>query len=145
MPECLSSEIQLIDDLKKVADALKQIRRMKGAADSSKWRKLDFVLDWHSLSLEDKHRYLSEYGSHEFHLFLKMKDIEYFNGTVRGILMNKMEKKLFDLYLLDRDEEMIARYGKPHLVGSLCAFERCLLIEALVRHGIASKNDALVK
>lgn len=84
--------------------------------DDAAWKKLDFVIGWQSLSTDEKHRYLSEYGSHEFHFFIKMKDPEYFNAIVRGVLTNKMEKSLFDHFLLDNHAEVVASYGKPHLV-----------------------------
>jgi hypothetical protein len=70
----LSSQIQLIDELKKVKESLKLIRGMEGYGEDKNWNKLDFILDWQTFSNDQKNRYLSEYGSHEFHFFIKMKD-----------------------------------------------------------------------
>ena len=50
---------------------------------------------------EEKEKHLSEYYSHDFNFFLKKKDPEFFEGTLRGILSSKMEKTLVDFYLLD--------------------------------------------
>jgi len=65
---------------------------MEGYPDDSNWGKLDFILDWESFTIDQKNRYLSEYGSHEFHFFIKKKDPQYFEQVVRGVLTNKMEK-----------------------------------------------------
>jgi len=74
-----------------------------------------------------------------------MKDQKYFDEVVRGVLANKMEKQLFDFYLLDNYAEVIKSYGKPHLVQQLCAFERCLLIESLARHSVDTKDQSFMK
>jgi hypothetical protein len=53
-----------------------------------------------------------------------------------------MEKQLIDYYLLDNHAQVVNGSGKPHLVQELCAFERCLLIESLVRVGMSGAGQS---
>jgi len=46
-----------------------------------------------------------------------------------------MEKSFVDLYLLDKDEELVKTYSKmPFKIMQLNAFEKCLLLEVLARN-----------
>lgn len=59
------------------------------------------MLKWPTLSAEQKSKTYSEYCSHEFNLFLKLKDSQFFESAVRPFLTNKMEKTFVDYWLLD--------------------------------------------
>ena len=70
------------------------------------------MLKWSSLSAEQQSKKYSEYCCHELNVYLKIKQPEYFEKTVRPFLMNKMEKMFVDYWLLDIDEAII-RYVAP--------------------------------
>jgi len=133
-----SSEIQLIDDLKKVSEVLREIAKISGQT-SSAWDKLNFIQRWPKLSEDDKKTFLSEYFSHELLFFIKAKDTAFFESTIRNVLASKMEKNFFDHYLLDNIETLV-KFAQPHMLISLNALERCFLIDALVKHS-KSTND----
>jgi len=52
IPDFLSSQIQLVDELKKVSECLKLIRRMHHSLDDLKWSELDIVLEWHTFTID---------------------------------------------------------------------------------------------
>ena len=87
------------------------------------------------MSKDDKEKHLSEYFSHEFNFFLKKKDPEFFNSTVRGILSSKMEKTLVDFNLLDMHQQVADRVEYITAQNSLNAFEMCIYIDSLVQLG----------
>jgi len=64
------------------------------------------MLKWPSQSSEEKAKKYSEYCSHEFNVFLKLKDPTFFENAVRPFLTNKMEKTFVDYWLLDYDFAM---------------------------------------
>ena len=64
------------------------------------------MLKWPTLSLEQKAKTFSEYTSHEFNVFIKLKDPGFFESAVRPFLTNKIEKTFVDYWLLDYDNAM---------------------------------------
>lgn len=73
------------------------------------------MLKWPTLSSEQKAKTYSEYCSHEFNLFLKLKDNPFFESAVRPFLTNKMEKTFVDYWLLDMGfalEEFLQAHSK---------------------------------
>ena len=106
---------------------------------------MEFIFKWSRMSKEDKEKHLSEYFSHEFHFFLKKKDIEFFEGTVRGILSSKMEKTLVDYYLLDMHDNVVDSIDIVNVAAKLNAFEICLYIDSLMQLGRATNNESQVK
>ena len=56
---------------------------------------------WPTLNVEQKAKTYSEYCSHEFNLFLKLKDPSFFDKAVKPFLSNKIEKTFVDYWLLD--------------------------------------------
>lgn len=64
------------------------------------------MLKWPTLSSEQKSKTYSEYCSHEFNVFLKLKDTAFFENAVRPFLTNKIEKTIVDYWLLDFDFAM---------------------------------------
>ncbi len=86
------------------------------------------MLKWPTLTSEQKAKTYSEYCSHEFNLFLKLKDNQFFESAVRPFLTNKMEKTFVDYWLLDMGfalEEFLPAHSKiftflkQHLLQSL--------------------------
>lgn len=131
----------LVDDLSKVAQILNEIKQISGLSSSedSIWNKLNFIKKWDSLKQEQKNFYFAEYQSNELNFFIKKHDEQYFNAVVRQFLSCKMEKQFFDLYLLDQDHAICKTYATNLFkIQTLNAFEKCLLIEVLVRQGQAS-------
>ena len=64
------------------------------------------MLKWPTLKEEQRAKTYSDYCSHEFNVFLKMKDPAYFDQVVRPFLTNKIEKTFIDYWLLDYDEAL---------------------------------------
>ena len=61
------------------------------------------MLKWPTLTAEQKAKTYSDNCCHEFNLFLKMKDPQYFEAVVKPFLMNKIEKTFVDYWLLNFD------------------------------------------
>ncbi len=87
-----------------------------------------FVLDWPSLSFEQKCARLSEHGCHELHVFIWRKDPTFFERVVRPHLRNKKHKAFIDRLLLGDD---VTPWLRPWAHGQLNAAERALLGERL--------------
>ncbi len=83
-----------------------------------------FVLDWPSLSEDEKRARYSEYACHELHLFLAHRDPAFFDSVVRPYLANKHHQTFLDHYLLGHD---LSRWCEPWAYGRLNALERALL------------------
>jgi len=86
-----STEVQIVDDLTKVADILNEIRKVKGT-NSGEFSVFEFVKKWHTLSANEKDRYFSDYYCHELNFFIFKRDPSYFKQTVKPFLQCKMEK-----------------------------------------------------
>lgn len=84
------------------------------------------VLDWPSLSPEDKQKRYSELASHELHFFLSRKDPAFFEEVVKPYIANKLEKTFLDHYLLGDD---LTGYHEPWEFGRLNVVERILLAQ----------------
>ena len=61
------------------------------------------MLKWPTLTAEQKAKTYSEYCSHEYNLFLKLKDEQFFETAVKPFLTNKIEKTFVDYWILDFD------------------------------------------
>jgi hypothetical protein len=94
-----STDMQIVDSLQKVWLVQKELHRFN----SEEQQLIDNMLKWPTLSPEQKAKTYSEYISHEFNLFLKLKDNAFFEGAVRPFLSNKIEKTIVDYWLLDFD------------------------------------------
>ena len=108
-----STETQLIDDMKKVHGVLEELMRTLGYSGTTGIFK-DLgqgALSWPTKSAEDKGKLAYKHFCHEFILFLKLRDPEFFKSTVRPLLECKMEKTFVDYYLLDDFKTLIALYN----------------------------------
>jgi len=82
-----SSEVQLVDSIGKVVEILEEIQKMNGLNHQNpEWDKFSFVKQWSTLTPNEKDRYYSEYMCHEFNLYLRRRDPEYFDAVVRPFL-----------------------------------------------------------
>jgi len=97
-----STDMQIVDSLEKVWLVQKELKRFN--AEEQEF--IDNMLKWPSLSAEQKAKTYSDYTSHEFNLFLKLKDPGFFENAVRPFLTNKIEKTFVDYWLLDLDFAM---------------------------------------
>ena len=92
------TQVQLIDDLKKVKTILEESTRQKLSKD---W---DFLIEWPSLSEKVKKEKFSLYTSHELNFFLSQKDPEFFREIVQPFIASKFQKTFVDYYLLGQIE-----------------------------------------
>lgn len=127
-----SSQVMLVDDLFKVEQIMTEV----GNCQNDKvWKDLEFVKKWPSQTNKQKNFFFTTYQCHEVNFFIKKHDTKYFDEVVRGFLCQKMEKSLVDLYLLDRDAEILIKYGKHVFkVLEMNSFEKCLMLEVFMRN-----------
>lgn len=83
-----------------------------------------FLVDWPSLDEETKRKRYAERACHELHLFLYFKDRPFFDEVVAPALRCKLEKTLFDRFLLGED---LSASGEVPRWERLNLFERILL------------------
>ncbi len=83
-----------------------------------------FLCRWHQLSHEDKCKHLSDFGCHELHLFVWLKDRPFFEQVVRPHLQHKLFRSFVDDFLLGAD---LGRYLEPWAYRRLNLVERALL------------------
>ena len=135
----------LVDDLAKVNQIQSEIRKSSGAEHgSSEWLKLSFVQQWNSLNKATKDFYFGEYFSYELSFFIKRRDRDYFENVVRRFIGNRLEKSFVDFYLLD-DDKAVLEYKSQGRLNLLNAFEKCLLVEVLVRNNDAKLAKAIAR
>jgi hypothetical protein len=84
-----------------------------------------FLLRWPALPVEEKRALYSKHACHEFHMFLHVKDPEFFRSVVRPLLANKLEPDFLDAWLLEAD---LSRWLEPGAFAQLNAFEKALLL-----------------
>ena len=99
------------------------------------------MLKWPTLNSVRRDKAYSDFCSHEFNTFLKLKDPEFFESTVRPFLKNKVEKTVVDYWLLDNPADALSRFLEPHSNSidfnhfiELCLlnpFELCLMVHHL--------------
>ena len=130
----VSTELQNIDSLEKVLLILKEIIRLNGTKIVG-WEMCEKLILWEKMNDEDKNKMMSQYTSHELHLFIKKKDPAYFNSIVKSYLNNKMEKTFMDYYLLDNATELMKYAENPALQNLLNPMEKAFLVEVLAKTG----------
>ncbi|NQU19715.1 MAG: hypothetical protein HQ567_00420, partial [Candidatus Nealsonbacteria bacterium] len=87
-----------------------------------------FVLNWATLTDEQKQAKYSKYASHELSFFLNRKDPEFFKTTILPYLKNKKDKTFLDHYLLGDD---LSSFLDPWRYSRLNMAERVLLAHRL--------------
>lgn len=101
--------MQIVDSLEKVWLIQKELKRFSNEEQEF----IDNMLKWPTLNLEQKAKNYSEYCSHEFNVFLKLKDNAFFENAVRPFISNKIEKTIVDYWLLDFDFAL-SEFLLPH-------------------------------
>ena len=110
---------------------------------NSELAKFRFLLNWPSLTEDEKREQYSEFASHEVSFFIAQKDPEFFRNVVVPYLQNKKDQTFLDHYLLEDD---LSRFLSPWEYNRLNAAERALLasrIEAEKPFTIRDLNDLL--
>lgn len=83
---------------------------------------------WHRLDDQGKRDLYGRLACHELNVFLKFKDPQFFASVVKPYLENKLEKKLVDHWLLDRD---LTPWTELWRFSTLNAFEKALLARSI--------------
>ena len=104
-----STDMQIVDSLSKVWLVQKELKKFSNEEQEF----IDSMLKWPTLKVEQRAKTYSDYCSHEFNVFLKMKDPSYFDQVVRPFLSNKIEKSFVDYWLLEYDEAL-EHFLEPH-------------------------------
>ncbi len=141
-----STEIQIIDDIKKVRTIMQELQSKNYHESSGVYKELNeiIVVKWPSYKTQDeKLKVYYKYACHEFNYFLYKRDQDFFQNIVKPFLKHKMEKSFVDLYLLGCYEQIIKTYNTFLNFDKLNTFEQCLLIDALVQKGFAKEAQRL--
>jgi hypothetical protein len=127
--------MQVVGDLKRVKAIFESIRQEEGCEDNegAYSEMIPEVLKWGTYSEEEKCKVAFKNFSHEFNLFLKLRDPEFFTKVILPLLECKMEKSLEDLYLCDQHKLLVSKYLTLKHLQSLNAFKLCLLIDSLTK------------
>lgn len=102
--------------------------------------KFRFVLDWPSLSSDEKQEKYSKYACHELNFFIAHKDPVFFREVVAPYIANKHHKTFLDLWLLDMD---LDSFVEPWQYTQLNTVERILLGDRV--HGEADRVRRFVQ
>ena len=113
------AKFKVIDSIGGAFDLFQMLAPANVASQLEQFR---FLTKWSSLSFDEKQIRYDTVGSHEVDLFLKRHDPAFFESVVRPHLANKLDKRVVDLWLLDRDVRSFAWDD-----ASLNDFERILL------------------
>ena len=74
-----STEIQLIDDLKKVKGVLDELMKTYGTQNSGVYKELNgLLMKWSGLKTDEKSKLYSKHFCHELNIFIYFKDTEFF-------------------------------------------------------------------
>ena len=93
----------------------------------------EWVGQWMGYSEERKRKVLDEKFCHELNCYIKNHDPEFFRTVLRPHLQNKLVKTFVDWCLLDSDQCL--EWCSIDNFYQLNAFEKVLLVQALVREG----------
>ena len=128
-----STNYLIIDSLEKVSQVQDEIVKIAGQGGGI--QNFNFLLNWHSLTTEEKSKKYSGFMSNEINLFLYFKDREYFDEVVKPFILNKMEKGFVDYWLIG-DHEKVLTYKSMDTFNTLNAFEKCLLISEVLKDDV---------
>lgn len=90
--------------------------------------KFQFVLNWPSMTTDEKREKYSEFACHELNFFVYKKDPQFFREVVGPYLENKLHKTFLDYWLLEFD---LTPFLQPWEYAQLNTAERLLLGERL--------------
>lgn len=120
-----SSQISIVDDMKSLYEIVLALIGSSHAL--VEW---EFIVNWGSLTFEEKLIKYDRYNSNEMNLFLCFKDKEFFEGVAKPHIINKGNKKLIDLFLLE-DKSELRKFLASFKLNELTILEKLLLVIAL--------------
>jgi hypothetical protein len=118
VPDVTSTEFERFESL---SDVYNLLMTLTGNATLDKFR---FVLNWPSLTEDERREKYGEFACHELNFFLFEKDPTFFREVIQPYLANKHHKTFIDHWLLNHD---LAEYLSPWRFQQLNTFERILL------------------
>jgi hypothetical protein len=144
-----STDIQFIDDLKKVRGVLDELFRTVSHSyhGSSIFKDLaPILLKWPSIGeIEEKCKTYYKNLCHELNVFLYMKDRSFFEAVVRPLIQSKLEKTFVDMYLIGQYKGLVEKYWGLERLSQINGFEKCLLVDALLKVGKKEAAKQLVE
>ena len=108
-----------------LGDVFEYFRTVSG--EGAEVTKFAFLTSWPSLDGEAKRAKYSEFVCHEFNVFLREKDPEFFESVARPYLENKGHRTFVDDWLLGAD---LADYLEPWRFETLNVVEKILLLQS---------------
>jgi hypothetical protein len=96
-----------------------------------KMEKWKWILHWHSLSESEKRIKFDEFSSHELHVFLKFKDVEFFQRVLKPYLQHRIRKDVIDFWLLDDVESLSRIISDEYLLSKLNVAEKLFAATAV--------------
>ncbi|HSI12728.1 MAG TPA: hypothetical protein VK961_11830, partial [Chthoniobacter sp.] len=122
LADVLTADLETYDSL---AGVFSLLTTLNGDANLAKFA---WVIQWPTLSDEEKRAKYSEFACHELNFFLARKDAAFFQKVVQPYLRNKKDRTFMDEYLLGNE---LRAYLEPWTFSRLNAAERCLLAQRL--------------
>ncbi|KAL0207753.1 hypothetical protein P9112_012381 [Eukaryota sp. TZLM1-RC] len=98
-----------------------------------------FMKNWNNFSFDQKCEKFSKYCSNELCLFIKLKDLEFFNSVVKDYIQNRLEFSFIDDYLLDNDLSPYAQFP----FSTLNPLEKVLLVTWLKKNNDIAGASAI--
>jgi len=132
LEDVTSSNFEIYDSLNRVYALYTTLSQ------DSKLAEFRFLLEWPSLSDEQKQEKYSKFACHELNFFLHQKDSEFFERVVQPFIANKKDKTFLDLWLLGGDLEV---YLQPWNYARLNVVEQILLSQRIEADRDATTRD----
>lgn len=120
--DILSADVEVIDS---IAAAY---RLLSALNDDTTLAEFNFIVNWPEHSQEQKQELYKKYACHELHMFLAVKDPDFFKKVVRPYIASKKDRKFIDDRLLGNPLEM---YLEPWNYNRLNMVERALLAQQM--------------
>jgi len=83
---------------------------VNNSSDNQAIREWDFLHEWHTMDESEKCKKLSRYWGEEIHVFIKMKDPEFFKRVVRPMILDKSKLQIVDYLLLEDKDNCIGDF-----------------------------------
>jgi len=126
--DILTSEFEPFEGIDEIFYLYRALKSQESAAAKAAIHKYEWIVRWHTLSVEERLANWEAFQSNEVNFFLFKKDNEFFQKVVVPALKSKLQKSFFDKYLLNEDLTM---YQRLDLLVTLNCFEKVLLAERL--------------
>ncbi|NQT91960.1 MAG: hypothetical protein HQ559_04295, partial [Lentisphaerae bacterium] len=120
--DILSAKVEVIDSVSAA------YRLLTALNDDPTLAEFNFIVNWPDHAKDKKQELYKKYACHELHLFLAMKDPDFFNKIVRPYLASKKDKKFMDDRLLGNS---LDAYLDPWAYSRMNMVERALLAQQM--------------